>query len=72
MLLDSKSDELYTDHQFQQMQTDKYMQMFQGLKVNSIIYQKTQLPLDYRRINEDQLNQCLEITTYLVNNAHYQ
>ena len=33
MLLDSKSDELYTDHQFQQMQTDKYMQMFQGLKV---------------------------------------
>jgi hypothetical protein len=33
MLLDSKSDELYTDREFQTKQNDKYISLFQELKV---------------------------------------
>lgn len=35
MLLDSKSDELYTDRDFQLKQNTKYMELFQELKVKA-------------------------------------
>ena len=43
---------------------DKYVNLFQEIK--------NELPNDSRKITEQQLDKLLEITTYLVNNNHYQ
>ncbi|CAD8065000.1 unnamed protein product [Paramecium primaurelia] len=58
MLLDSKSDELYTDKDFQLDQAERYIEVFNQLK-NQNFYE-----LD--------LDKMLELTIYIVNNTHYQ
>ncbi|CAK74860.1 unnamed protein product (macronuclear) [Paramecium tetraurelia] len=58
MLLDSKSDELYTDKDFQLDQAERYIEVFNQLK-NQNFYE-----LD--------LEKMLELTIYIVNNTHYQ
>ncbi|EWS74878.1 hypothetical protein TTHERM_000035589 (macronuclear) [Tetrahymena thermophila SB210] len=63
LLLDIKSDELFTDAKFQKEQFEKYQKMLK--QINDIDQ------FDINKVSEETLKNLVEIAAYIMNNVHY-
>ncbi|KAL4512279.1 hypothetical protein ABPG72_005281 [Tetrahymena utriculariae] len=63
LLLDIKSDELFTDAKFQKEQFEKYQKMLK--QINDIDQ------FDINKLSEETLKNLVEIAAYIMNNVHY-